>query len=87
MQKMFEEVTYGNPWYYWFRQGNDTRVFRVVRDHTGGLWVSQCGYSTRMNVWLLGHKCLGPVKPPVESSITSDKITMELEIIFPDGKE
>lgn len=84
---MFDKVTYGHPWYYWFRQGNDTRVFRVVRDHTGGLWVSQFGYSTKMRTWLLGHECLGPVQPPIEpteSTIASDKKTMELEIIFPE---
>lgn len=84
---MFDEVTYGNPWYYWFKQGTSMTVNRVVRDHTGGLWVSQCGYSTKMSTWLLGHKYLGPVNPPVESTkaaIAADKKTMELEIIFPE---
>lgn len=81
---MFDKVTYGNPWYYWFRQGKDLTVNRVIRDHTGGLWVSLCGYSIKMSTWLLGHKCLGAVKPPVETPISQDKITMELEIIFPE---
>jgi hypothetical protein len=85
---MFDEVTVNRPWYYWFKQGKDVRVYRVIRDHIGGLWVSQYGHSTSMRIWLLGRKCLGPVEPPIEPSIpVSNNPTMELEIIFPNKGE
>jgi len=82
---MFDRVTRGHPWYYWFKQGKEITVNRVVRDHSGGLWVSQYGHSTQMRIWLLGHMCLGPVEPPMERPERPDK-TIELEIKFPEEK-
>lgn len=47
----FFRVQPGKPWWWWFgmNDGGGREVFRIVRDGSGGLWVSDNGYGCKLS--------------------------------------
>jgi hypothetical protein len=63
----FDRVQPGTPWYFWFEEKGyggvrEQVVRRVVRDGSGGLWVSHDGRGVSLDA-KLAETCLGPVEP------------------------
>ena len=58
----FHIVQPGHCWWWWFELIDMKEVFRIVRDGSGGLWVSDDGHGNVCKLSEFRGKPLGPVK-------------------------